>query len=176
MGTRFQFYTYQALKNIKKSIMVLMGLSLALSMVAGMNFFNDSYQNFSLSSNFNNINDMQIVYPYQIDLPTALIEDDDEISELLTTQFPDIMSIHYFGRCDLSSFNLYQNYSSSPLDISGNKFKYVGSYSNFFFFDEDFYSSARFKQYFELIEGRFPQTENVRRWPLFCIISGANKR
>ena len=45
MGNNLKFYFKQGISSIKRSTLVILGLVLATSIVAGMNFYLDSYGN-----------------------------------------------------------------------------------------------------------------------------------
>ena len=61
MLNQFYFYFHQGKTAIRKSILTLMALGIAISLVAGLNYYMDSYQTQALDENLSNISDY-IVY------------------------------------------------------------------------------------------------------------------
>ena len=62
MGNRLSFYFSQGSKNLKNSVLIVLGLSLALSMVSGISLYIDSYQRNLVNESFGQILDFNVIY------------------------------------------------------------------------------------------------------------------
>ena len=163
MGNRLSFYFSQGIKNLKKSILIIIGLSLALSMVSGISLYIDAYQNNMVNESFGQILDFTVDYQAGIhteNLSKYLINyDDSAISLLEDSEDLDIES--HFRYITLNSYELafYKNYTQ----LNGQSFMGYDvvddNFVNMGLFDEQFYTSKRFDQYFSIINGTVPNSE-----------------
>ena len=64
MGNRLSFYFSQGSKNLRNSLLIILGLSLALSMVSGISLYIDSYQKNMVNESFEQIIDFNVEYRY----------------------------------------------------------------------------------------------------------------
>jgi len=115
MGNRLSFYFSQGIKNLKKSILIIIGLSLALSMVSGISLYIDAYQNNMVNESFGQILDFTVDYQAGIhteNLSKYFINyDSSAISLLEDSEDLDIES--HFRYITLNSYELafYKNYT-----------------------------------------------------------------
>lgn len=149
MGTKFKFYFRQGIASTRRSTMVIMGLVLAISIIAGLNFFLDSYQTQKLAENYDNVIDTRISeHPNPEDTPY--------LADLNAVQLAQESIIQQFNREEFYHeewYKYFQTYFTYPAFSNTSDFSYFVSESNF-------YQSPRFTEYFMIYEGRSPQTEN----------------
>ena len=163
MGNRLSFYFSQGSRNLKNSILIILGLSLALSMVSGISLFIDSYQSHLVNESYRQILDFDVKYGYDSvsdNISQSLNAYDSSIENLfqdaenleITSQF------QYFK---LSSWDLtfYKNYTREYGDEYQRTEIVEGCYVNIGLFDNRFYTSERFGEYFSIINGTFPKSD-----------------
>ncbi|MHA1474372.1 MAG: FtsX-like permease family protein [Promethearchaeota archaeon] len=163
MGNRLSFYFSQGSKNLRNSLLIILGLSLALSMVSGISLYIDSYQKNMINESFDQIIDFNVEYHY--DSYKENISDNFQaydssvISLIQDSENIDIESHFRYFILDTYDFNFYKNYSQLyGLDFHGYEVIY-GNFANIGLFDEQFYTSKRFDQYFAIINGTVPKSE-----------------
>ncbi|MHA1510927.1 MAG: hypothetical protein ACTSRX_04320, partial [Promethearchaeota archaeon] len=148
MGNRLSFYITQGSKNLRNSLLIILGLSLALSMVSGISLYIDSYQKNMVTESFEHVLDFNVDYNYVN--YTGNISDnfqayDSSVIPLIqNSENIDIESYFRYFILDTNNFNFYKNYSQLyGLDFHG--YDVVdGNFANMGLFDENFYTSKRF--------------------------------
>ncbi len=163
MGNRLSFYFSQGSKNLRKSLLIILGLTLALSMVSGISLYIDSYQKNMVTESFDQIIDFNLDYNYEN--YTGNISDNFQaydssvISLFQNSENIDTESHFRYFLLDTYNFNFYKNYSQLyGLDYYGYELV-DGNLANMGLFDEQFYTSKRFDQYFAIINGTIPKSE-----------------
>ncbi len=63
---RFRYYFSQSAYNLRRSALTILGLSLAISMVAGLNYYNDAIQSQIIENSFIQVLD----YEFEVDNPS----------------------------------------------------------------------------------------------------------
>ncbi len=154
---------------------IILCVSISLSLISGLSYFFESTQKYTFENSFWLLSDFDIIHhdiftDYGEPIPHINYDDyfdytDEEIQDLLNTtnlelEFYTPYSIFGLeqGVITIDEFDSVMTKSTSSLhdyyrqlNASGIK---MGVFNN------DFYNSSRFDQYFEIIEGRFPSAEN----------------
>ena len=82
MINRISFYFRQASNNLKRSLLVIFSISIIISMIAGVLYYIDSYENTSKNNAFTNVFDINVqTSASQIDFSKGLIHDYKNIME-----------------------------------------------------------------------------------------------
>ncbi len=170
MGNRLSFYFSQGTKNLRNSVLIILGLSLALSMVSGISLYIDSYQRNMVNESFGQILDFNVInqeHQYLGNISDSLLEDDTSIISIV--QNADNLDIEsYFRYYTLISHDLtfFKNYSQL-YGYNYNGYDYVeGNFVNLGLFDEDFYTSKRFETFFSIINGTVPKSKEEIMIPI----------
>ena len=112
MGNNLKFYFKQGISSIKRSTLVILGLVLATSIIAGMNFYLDSYQNQALDERFTTISDTLV---YDLEYPTSILPEQNSIYSNVNT----IISLFEAEDYHLESWNKYQEINALRKSDSG---------------------------------------------------------
>jgi hypothetical protein len=163
MGNRFSFYFSQGSRNLKNSILIILGLSLALSMVSGISLFIDSYQSHLVNESFGQMLDFDVKYGYEVtsnNISQALKSYDSSVESLfLDAENLEIESTFQYFKLSSWDLTFYKNYTKEY----GQEFGGIGVVERNDFriglFDEKFYISERFDKYFSIINGTFPKSD-----------------
>ncbi|QEE16508.1 FtsX-like permease family protein [Promethearchaeum syntrophicum] len=164
MGNRLSFYFSQGSKNLRKSFLIIIGLSLALSMVSGISLYIDSYQKNLVTESFEQIIDFNVGYSYYNSYKENISDnfqayDSSVISLIENSENIDVESHFRYFLLNSYDFNFYKNYSQLyGLDFHDHE-TVDGNFANMGLFDEQFYTSKRFDQYFSIINGTVPKSE-----------------
>ena len=159
MFKRLIFYSQQAFYNIKKSVYLILGLSLAISAVAGLVVYFDSYENAALKRSFSGVEDFKIVFQNNsADYSHRFIQTTPQIEEAINIAGFEVES---YGRyvsyyCDWG-VKLSKNVSDPSFPDGIRK---ESADLNVVLIDEDYYNSTRFSNYFVVIEGNLPNSTN----------------
>ncbi len=165
MVNNLGFYTRQALSNVKRSVFIILGLSIGISMFAGVLFYFDSYEAEALKNSFTRMDDfyLQITYD-EINFSTSHISVNGGILDAINSSKLDLENktecFTMISSRDYGGVNIFRNFSNNPelLDLGLESFD--TSLLKFALFGDDFYSSARFDDYINVIAGDFPQNQN----------------
>ena len=124
MGNRLSFYFSQGTKNLRTSLLIIIGLSLGLSMVSGISLYIDSYQRNLVNESFDQIIDFNVEYHY--DSYKENISDNFQaydssvINIVQNSENIDIESNFRYYILNSYDFNFYKNYSQLyGLDFHG---------------------------------------------------------
>jgi ABC-type lipoprotein release transport system permease subunit len=161
MGSRFDFYIKQSFKNIRKSVLIIIGLGMAISMVAGIGYYSDAYQKYSLDQSFTQIVDFNVIYRKDgVRINETYGGTDDTIKSYMEQQDLNLEKIVNFHLISSYSTKFYRNFSGIPASQLDGLAVYEETTFNVMYFDEGFYNSYRFNEYFEIISGTAPKAEN----------------
>ncbi len=163
MGNRLSFYFSQGFKNVKNSVLIILGLSLALSMVSGISLYIDSYQKNLVNDSFDQIIDFDVKYGYiyySHNISEGFQYYDSSITSLIqNSEKLQIESNFKYFRLDSWDLTFYKNHTKDSGDafrglevVDGMRFR-IG------LFDENFYMSKRFDKYFSIINGTSPKSD-----------------
>ncbi|MHA2019562.1 MAG: FtsX-like permease family protein, partial [Promethearchaeota archaeon] len=170
MGNRLSFYFSQGTKNLKKSVLIIFGLSLAISMVSGISLYIDSYQKYFVNQSFDQILDFNVIYHPLVEsenISDFLPENDQSIiSTIQNSKNLEIESYFRYFYLYTSDFCFYRNYSA----LNGHSFNNYdiveGNFVNLGLFDANYYTSKRFQSYFSIINGTYPKSNNEIMIPI----------
>ncbi len=163
MGNRFSFYFSQGTRNLKNSVLIILGLSLALSMVSGISLFIDSYQHHLVNESYDQILDFDVKYGYQAssdNISQSLKSYDSSIVSLFQdSKNLEIESNFLYFKLDSHDLTFYKNYTKEYGSASQGIGLVEGDDVRIGLFDENFYISERFDDYFSIINGTFPKSD-----------------
>ncbi|MHA1673572.1 MAG: hypothetical protein ACTSYI_08080 [Promethearchaeota archaeon] len=171
----FPFYLKNTPKRMRNEWTIILCVSISLSLISGLSYFFESTQKYTFENSFWLFSDFDIIHhelfsDFGAPIPSINYDyyfdyTDKEIRELLnSTELKiesyapysifgieqGVMTIDDFDSVVISSTESVYDYHRQ-LNASSIK---MGIFNN------DFYNSPRFDMYFEIMEGRFPTTEN----------------
>lgn len=170
----FGFYFKHSLSKLKKEWLIIICISLSLSMVTGLSYFFKAAQKHQFENSFFNMTDFEISYyakanesgpVSKIDYYEYFQDSEDFIYQQIESSPLDIEGTYKFGLFGWGAGYVVPNYwDYIKLGRTSNTLDYVnrinGSNVQFAFFDDTFYDSTRFNDYFKIIEGTTPKSEN----------------
>ena len=140
---KFNFYFNQGRASLKRSALVIIGLTVAISMVAGLNFYLDAYQSQSLEENYTFMEDVYIFRNSR----------DEQVVDYASTfhgEVNDTMELFEANEYYIDEwYEFYQTSSSDFFPQSEEEFTYT-------IFPTSFYQSNRFLEYFTIYSGSAP--------------------
>ena len=114
MFNRIIFYFRQASSNLKRSILIILSISIAISMVAGALYYSNSFEETSLTNGFSNVTDISVYsYSSAIDFSSNLVNSYSKITDAVNQSGLDIVSSFEYGFLDKSSNYIYRDFSNS---------------------------------------------------------------
>ncbi|UYP46831.1 hypothetical protein NEF87_003116 [Candidatus Lokiarchaeum ossiferum] len=164
MNITATFYLNQSANNIKKSILTIISLGLAISLITGITLYFNGANYYNLSQKFVNIYDISLLDQYSH--PESSLnfsdrfegEEPDYLKEARRSRL-DLESIDQYTTISSSNLLLFKNYSQSE-DIPAGLAEFESSQLSLSLFNKDFFATQRFQDYFQIIEGYAPQNEN----------------
>ena len=170
MGNRLSFYFSQGTKNVRKSFLIIIGLSLALSMVSGISLYIDSYQKNLVNESFYQILDYDVKYGYEVfsnNISESLRAYDSSVtSVMLDAEKLEIISNFQYYTIDSWDLTFYKNYTKDTGEEFHGYELVEGNDVRIGLFDENFYLSKRFDKYFSILNGTFPKSEEEIMIPI----------
>ncbi len=159
---------------MKKEWLIIICISLSLSMVTGLSYFFKAAQKYQFDHSFFNMSDFEITHHPKfdeygvvsgIDYYRFFQETDESISDELKKSSLDLEGTYKYGLFGFGAGYVVPSYwDYIKLGKTAGSLDYInkinGSGIQFAFFEEDFYESKRFNEYFKIISGRTPETEN----------------
>jgi len=166
MLQKLGFHVRQSIFNVKRSLMTIITLALAISMIAGLFYYFDAFERDALrtSVQFDTFTDLDLLHSSgirQLDCSnTFAFTDDDVYNNINRIDELKIESIYRYQSIGSSRAYVYGNHSNRPdlLAQGLNEIEYFELLT--YQFDESFYESKRFTQFFQIIEGTTPQANN----------------
>lgn len=153
MFNRIIFYFRQASSNLKHSILIILSISIAISMVAGVLYYNDSFKEDSFNNGLNNIIDFNVGSSnFQINFSSSLMDNYTTISQAVDKSGIDIKNSFEYGFLDTGSCYIYRDL------LNGSKNDNISL--NVFMTDNNFYETDAFSHFFTLYEGRLPRNSS----------------
>lgn len=137
--------------NVRRSLMTILTLAIAISMIAGLFYYFDAFERDALrsSSQFDMFADFTVSHNknYQQVNCSAVFE------------MTDSSVIESFAATNLEVQNIYR-YLTIGADRAYfyNEYEYFSLYT--IIFDQNFYNSSRFSQFYKIVEGDTPQNQN----------------
>ncbi|MHA1453827.1 MAG: hypothetical protein ACTSRD_13275, partial [Promethearchaeota archaeon] len=168
MFQKFSFNVKQAIFNVKRSLMTIITLALAISMIAGLFYYFDAFEREALrsSSQFDMFSDINLVHTSSTQelncSNTFDITDADVYSSLSNAELEIETQYRYQTISSLGSLSssLYANHTNRP-DLTSQGLREMETVRfHAFQLDTSFYQSNRFSSFFEIKEGRAPQSKN----------------
>ncbi len=168
MFQKFSFNFKQAIFNVKRSLMTIITLALAISMIAGLFYYFDAFEREALrsSSEFDMFSDVNLVYAstsQDLNCTSAFDITDAEVYSSLSSVDLEIEAYFKYQIIRASgslSASLYANHTNRP-DLTSQglqEIEYVPFHA--YQLEDSFYQSNRFNSFFEIKEGRAPQSKN----------------
>ncbi len=171
MPSHIPFYLKQSFLSLKKEWVIIICVSISLSMVAGLSYYNEATQQYQFDSSLTSLSDIEIVH-YQfisdrtgitprLDYTDNFLESDDVIQEALNKSTLDLIGAYKYGlltcergffvRSDFESVD-----SASSITVIDYKKVLNASEIKFMVSEDSFYNSTRFEENFKIIEGKSP--------------------
>lgn len=153
MHTRWGFYFRNSISSLKKSIWIILGLSLAISMIAGISFYYDAFENDFIDLDYWHMDDVSFQF-------SAILNPADAInfSEPFNQHFDSISDAIEVSDLSVESYHKYGYLTGDESYFKVHFTEYVPC--TLTLFDSDLYSSTRFNNNIELVEGDYPDTSN----------------
>ncbi|UYP44566.1 hypothetical protein NEF87_000851 [Candidatus Lokiarchaeum ossiferum] len=163
---RLKYYASQAKSTLKNAYLIIFCLSIAISMVAGVAYYSDSFSNRFIEENITEVNDYSFSY-YDMQkhdnnsfLDADEIDDYKTIIQNIAENQKSLYIDEYFQLSIYSSENsyFYKNYTNvnTSKPIFGD---YYFQKMNLLQPEENFYLTPNFNKFFKLIKGTFPKNE-----------------
>ena len=144
-----KYYFKQAFYNIKRSYLYIIGLILALSLVAGIDFYVGSLQDYMFQDSNPNFSDITITSAFPLENQLSLNQDTFELIQNSCEKSnisPESITKYEFLHFGRGIFNISNN---EPF-----------TFPDFWNFNSDFYQSSAATNQFEIKTGRFPENSN----------------
>jgi hypothetical protein len=175
MKNFWKFNWKQSLHKVKQQWLVIFAISLSLSMIAGLGYYNDAVQKHQFENSFEHISDFEInhfqyydlhngAYP-RLDYTANFQNHDEAVSEIINKTAMALEGAYKYGllTCENGIWceDSYDDYEPTSYyheldykkDVNASEIKFA-------LFDDTFYSSNRFATYFKIVEGRAPIRPN----------------
>ncbi|UYP44490.1 hypothetical protein NEF87_000775 [Candidatus Lokiarchaeum ossiferum] len=157
---------------------VSIGIILSISLSSGLFYFYESYQNYSFSYTFEDFSDIELKHAHiiwhdtdgirycspNVNFPTLFAETDEIVNESLQNSGLRYQNYIKYGLLAFDiGFVSTENYSQIKEVYAASteliyKKECVSTELIFNFFQEDYYLSERFTNYFTIIEGKAPSS------------------
>ncbi len=165
MFQKFGFNIRQAFFNVRRSLMTIITLALAISMIAGLFYYFDAFERDALrsSTQFDMFADLNLIHSssnQQINCSEKFDLTDYSVYSSVAESELEIEST--FKYQSISSLNtlIYANHTNRP-DLLALGLYYIQYFRlNLYSFDENFYESYRFTQFFRLLDGTIPENKD----------------
>ncbi len=163
MGNYFKFLYKQGMHNIKRSFLILIGISLSIAVMSGINIYINSAQVGYLNSQLYTLSDLYVGYTDDnLDYQGAKFHVKyDDIEEIYWGSGIDFAGFYAYDSIDIPQLGIIKNYSDvlESDRIPGlEELEYLNVYLQIF--DYSFYSSYRFNEFFNIVLGTAPSNPN----------------
>lgn len=155
----FSYHLRQSIGNLKKAVFMFIGMSVAISMVAGLFFLFDTVENEAISSSFQRIDDFNI----EVDDNHITSQNMESIFEGIDKAI-NISKLNYEEKTKyimlshiLDTVKLIKE-ADNP--FGGISVKNLSISLQMALFEESFYQSERFNTYFQIVSGAYPKNQN----------------
>lgn len=161
MGNRIGYYLQQSFFNIKTSLLVILAFSLTLSIISGLYFYSASYKDFLVKDDFSQLIDFNFRFSQStLDPETAYENGDEELLAFMEEENVDTMEMAYYASFTSRYLQWFVNRSDLPVDFSSQISGDFGLDVNMYLFSDSFYETARYNDFFSILEGSQPQSED----------------
>lgn len=148
MNVKVSFAISQAIRSLKSYVYLIIGISLSVSLLLGIFNYIDSVSMYNLEQSLPSAHDYLITYNG--------IENRTDIYDRFGNNESLIIQELENSKLKIEGVNPYAEFRTTHLKFQQNSS--IGFYMSYY--GDNFYSSARFRTYFTVIEGRVPQAEN----------------
>ncbi|WP_371805531.1 FtsX-like permease family protein [Candidatus Lokiarchaeum ossiferum] len=170
----FGFYFKHSLSKLKNEWLVIICISLSLSMVTGLSYFFKAAQKHQFENSFFTMTDFEVTYYPKFDngglIPKMdyyqyFHDSETKIKNSIDNSPLDLNGTYKFGLFGWGAgYVVPQYWDYLKLEDTSGILDYVneinGSNVQFALFEQDFYRSQRFNDYFKIIAGTTPEAEN----------------
>lgn len=161
MGNRLSFYGSQSMIHIKKATLVILGLSIGVSLICGVNFYADSYTENVKVSLQNQFNDFYFKVDFNEEtMPSLEQRIEEQLIQRKAFRIEDIYSSAYMKSPYLfirnTTLNARTNVNETIYPISENAIQNW----NLNLFSNEYYQSDYFTRLFQITNGSYPENEN----------------
>lgn len=163
MIKHLSFYTRQALSNIKRSIFIILGLSIAISMIAGLQFYFDSSEELAIRNSYTRMDDFDISFTTnEINFISSYYKRNSVLNAIQSSKLDLESKTDYLIMYSPQNagYKIFRNFSDNQELLDLGLESIDTSLLKLAFFGNDFYSSNRFDQYINIINGTYPMNQN----------------
>ncbi|MHA1672250.1 MAG: FtsX-like permease family protein [Promethearchaeota archaeon] len=175
MGTFMNFYLKKSLQNIKQQWLVILSIGISISLVAGLGYYIEGVYAYQFEDSFQYVQDMEISHLQSygeghsaiplLEYSNNFQKENSQITQLLQNSGLNIKQICQYGMLSMEEgVWVHGDWEKVNVIDSTSEFDYKRKMNateiEFVVFDEKFYSSDRFKEYFKIIEGQAPQNSH----------------
>ncbi|UYP44567.1 hypothetical protein NEF87_000852 [Candidatus Lokiarchaeum ossiferum] len=160
------YYLSQARKTTKNAYLIIIGLGIALSMVAGVAYFSDTYTNYIIRANINELVDYSFSYygnshEFRNTSAETIFGFEDQITQITDAQEALKIDRYYQMSVYRSSEIYFFTNNSQNLDIYPNgASSFYGHTFNLYQVQENFYQTDSFSNFYTILDGTYPTSEN----------------
>lgn len=165
MKSRFKYYLSQGFYNLRHSIMICIAFALALSIISGLGFYSEAYEQYAIQKDYSQLIDFDFsLSDDTLQIQKAFSDFDENLSTFLSSNDFSIDSLQYYAfykfDSDLPLSYWYINQSRIPTELKGFYSSDVLQPVRYYTMGSEFYSTSRFSDFFKMIEGRTPANYN----------------
>ncbi|UYP45141.1 hypothetical protein NEF87_001426 [Candidatus Lokiarchaeum ossiferum] len=169
------FYWNESISSIKKNWILLLCMALSISMFSGLSYFNESNQSNNFLNSLIYVNDIEIVHDQsfnpdngwttRVNFVEYFSETDTQVFKAYNESSLELTNIMKYGMMRMDEGNIVSPQWNiiDPSEYSDG-FKYRKDVNateiNIGLFDANFYNSERFDQYFKILDGNVPTTND----------------
>lgn len=161
MGNYFSFLHKQGIHNIKRSVLILLGISLSIAVMSGVNVYINSAQMSYLNVKLDNMSDLYIGYYHQSFGYYGQIYDNkmEPMEEIIEKSDIDV-DTYILNFFQLRQLALFKNYSNVPEDdkIGLQDIEFLNV--DMFILENSFFESKRFNEFISIKQGTYPTNPN----------------
>ncbi|WP_371805971.1 hypothetical protein [Candidatus Lokiarchaeum ossiferum] len=169
-----KFYRNQIISDTKRDWILLLSISISISMVSGLGYFYEASQEYNFDQNFQSLSDFEIIHPQEwwvtvtqsiISLPRieyskVFADDDDAILNVLDDSEMEFQEICRYGIVNLEESFICNaensDFAAKSIYQSEYKKKINATEMQLAVFEDNFYNSSRFSEFFIIVDGQVP--------------------
>ncbi|UYP45140.1 hypothetical protein NEF87_001425 [Candidatus Lokiarchaeum ossiferum] len=171
----WKYYWNESLINLKKHWIIILCIGFSISMISGMAYFNIANQQIQFQNAINSVSDFDVMHEQfwtsdlgwevKLDFYENFNHSDSKMEEIINSTSLDLEMTVKYGMLHVEEgFIVNKDWESFEINKYSDQMKYLtdinASKINLGMFDNNFYSSSRFSQFFKIIEGKAPENPN----------------
>ncbi|WP_457559249.1 FtsX-like permease family protein [Candidatus Harpocratesius sp.] len=175
MGSFIGFYWKKSIYNLKNQWLIIFSISIAISMIVGLSFYNNALFSYQFNKSFDFVPDFEISHKQiygehhsaipKLEYSLNFEKDYNEVMNAISRSSLQIEKVCQYGILSIEEgFWVHNQWATinplSTVSLFDYQRKLNATEIEFIVFDNNFYNSSRFKQYFKVIEGTTPNNPN----------------